>query len=297
MGKTHIIHPQKRKKRRRRKGSGAFSWESSGSASRGKKGKRFKWMAFTALLVALPGLLILGFRLNSSPRLGKIPTTMEKIAKKEAETISLPNQPLDPSVKSEQALAALLAFVNAPDNSMRCDHVIGRRTIRNILEGFYKKRERTLPARVINPTVAAVEVGGREIVIVSFVDENGKSKAAPFEWDVDGYRLHWEAFVGYGEISWQEFFDQKPMGEFKMRANLYLPENSGSEDLTVLLSHPELSSPKVVRILKGSLAARMLSSYPFVTDIPVLIGIRWPEKDDLSLPVVTRWFHRDWIDP
>jgi hypothetical protein len=208
-------------------------------------------------------------------------------------------QPLDPSVKSERCIAALLAFINAPDHPARCEFVFGGIALRDTIERHYSENSNSLPARLINPAVSAVAMDDREIIIVSFSDEHATAKAAPFEWDGEAYRLHWEAFAGYGEITWQQFFDLRPEGEFAMRAKLFIPENAEIRDaaITALISHPDLSSPRFVTIPTASDTYLQLAACPPASDIPALIGIRWLNDKPTALPVVSRWIHRDWIAP
>ena len=236
-------------------------------------------------------------RQHSSPR--AIPSRPAQASVLEVVESESPSaaQPIEPSVKSERCVTALLEFINAPDHRTRCEFVFGRIAMRDILEKHYAEVGHCIPRRVINPDVSAVAMQDREIIIVSFSDENGKVNAAPFEWDGDSYRLHWEAFAGYGEISWQQFFDSRPDGEYEMRVKLFIPENSEIQKgaITALLSHPDLPSPKFVTIPAGSNTYRQLANCKAATDVPALIGIRWPKDRALARPVISRWIHRDWI--
>lgn len=210
--------------------------------------------------------------------------------------------PADQAGKSEAVIAVLLAIVNSPDHTSRCEHIIGRSAMHDRLESHYGREGRLFPTRIINPSVTAIETNNREILLVSFINESGKRISAPFEWDGDAYRLHWEAMTGYGDVPWETFFNERPQGVYEMRANLYLPREAGdlpenAERITALLSHPELPKPRTVAIPVGSEAHRQLLALPPDTDIPAHIGIQWMEGDVASLPIVSRWLHRDWIRP
>lgn len=218
----------------------------------------------------------------------------------ESPSPSLP--PGDGKGKSEAVIAVLLAFVNSKDHIRRCDYIVGRATKLERLESYYDKDGYPLLGRIINPAVTALEMNDREILIVSFINEAGKRISAPFEWDNDSYRLHWEAMTGYCEVPWEIFLKNRPKGEFEMRANLYLsqtmrdiPNEAGW--ITAFLSHPDLPEPQTVAIPVGSEAYKQLLALPPNTDVPARIGIRWVENENLSLPVVARWYHRDWINP
>ena len=304
MGATYIIKPGNRERRRRRKRSAAApSWENTRREDSGGGGKHFREFVFFGVIATLVAAIPVWMYFVPSPETEKLPETPALEAKTVTTEVSPFSPPLEPSEKSDQAIAALLAFVNATDNRIRSQYVIGRLAMCDTLEDYYGKFDHKVPARIINPAVSSVETGGREIVIVSFVDENGRTNAAPFEWDADAYHLHWEAFVGYGEIPLQKFFSSRPKGEFKVRVKLFIPENQvdgdgAKKDITALVSHPDLPSPGFVRVPVDSVAFQRLSRLPPGTDVPALITIRWPKNvTEPSLPVLSGWIHRDWIRP
>jgi hypothetical protein len=214
----------------------------------------------------------------------------------------VPIPPTGTNEKSEAVIAALLAFVNSPNHASRCRHLIGRSKMREQLEAYYGKQGHSFPKRIINPTVTAFEVGYREIIIILFIDQDGKRISAPFEWDIDGYRLHWEAMTGSGDIPWQDFFDRRPEGDFNMRVNLFVPKidhelPNDNNRIIALISHPDLQQARTVAIPVGSEVHNQLLDHPSETDIPAHIGIQWLDGEGSLLPVLTKWHHRDWIAP
>lgn len=290
-----------RKSRRTKRGRGspkAACWESAEriGADDGPQRSKGLWIVVFAAAILAAATASLYWKPFSRQAMPSPP--LQPPAGELVESVAPPAaQPLGPSEKSERCTALLMSFINAPDHATRCGFVFGRLAMRDILERHYSENGHSLPRRVINPAVSAVAIQDREIIIVSFFDENGKAKAAPFEWDGDEYRLHWEAFAGYGEIAWQQFFDLRPEGEYAMRANLFIPENAEIREggITALLSHPDLTAPRFVTLPAGSDAYLQITGCPPATDVPALIGIQWPEDGDTDLPVVSRWIHRDWI--
>jgi hypothetical protein len=219
---------------------------------------------------------------------------------KEANITVVCEPPAKPEAKSEAVISELLSFVNDRTHTARSKRMHGQADALEYLEDFYNQRGNALPRKIINPAVSAVDFKDREVLLVAFLDENSRSWSAPFEWDGRSYRLHWEAMVGYGDISWHEFFEKRPKGTFKMRANFFLPENEvfdpvATDHIVALMSHPELIRSASVLIQNGSEIQRQLSRYPRTTDIPGIVEIEWPEGEG-NQPRLTRWLQRDWID-
>ena len=213
--------------------------------------------------------------------------------------MNLPPPPADPKAKSDAAVAALLAFINAPNHTARSALVYEKEHAREHLETYYEKRRHLLPAKVLNPAVSAVNLNDREILLVTFLDENGRQWSAPFEWDRNAFLLHWEAMTGFGEISWQEFLENKPQGEFTMRATFYVPpddlDQSHDQDyITVLMSHPDLEKPTSVLIGRNSEVHHQISFYPKGKDIPAIVKIKWADRGN-SQPELTKWYQTNWI--
>jgi len=208
-------------------------------------------------------------------------------------------QPSDPEAQSEAVIKALLEFINAPDHVSRLNCMYEQVDAMPELIDYYGKRGNALPQRVVNPSVSAINLAGKEILLVSFVDQDARGWSAPFEWVRGSYRLHWEAMTGYGEISWQQFFQSRSAGKFIMRAKFFIPEedyrpSSFSNEVVVLLSHPELEKPRTVVVRKDSEAYQQLTHYPRSQDIPAIVEIHWPVSSS-QFPEVTRWQQRDWI--
>jgi len=212
----------------------------------------------------------------------------------------IPAVPSSPEKKSETAIAALLEFVNAPSHQERAHGTYERtETVEHLIE-YYDQRGNSLPQRVINPTVSALSLRDRELLLVSFTDQDGRQWSAPFEWKGNSYLLHWEAMVGFGEISWDEFFQDRPKGHFVMRANFFLPENDtvrplATDRIVILVSHPELAQAAGVEVQIGSEVHQQLMGFPRLIDIPAMVDLYWPEGEN-AMPLLSRWLQRDWIE-
>jgi hypothetical protein len=105
--------------------------------------------------------------------------------------------------------------------------------------------------------------------------------------------------VGFGEVSWSDFFQKRPKGNFVMRANFFLPESDAVQPLTgdfvvILMTHPELAQAASVEVRVGSEAHQQLMEYPRLTDIPAMVELHWPEGQN-RMPLLSRWMQRDWI--
>ncbi|MFT3991303.1 MAG: hypothetical protein QM680_07820 [Luteolibacter sp.] len=202
--------------------------------------------------------------------------------------------------RSQAAVDSLIAFLNSPDASSRTQWLFGGQPGANILEQYDKSVSREMPRRVINPSVSAMRVKGREILLVLFKDHQQRSWSAPFEWDRGTYRLHWEAMTGYGEIPWQTFRDKKPPGRYRMRANLFLPaapfQTSPLEDMAVIsLTHPELPVPMTALIPRTSELFSQLETLGPSGDFPAVIEIEWKPSQESIGPTITGLVHRDWL--
>lgn len=210
-----------------------------------------------------------------------------------------PPPPASPDEKSQAATSALLGFVNDPSHETRANRIFEKANALENLVQYYDSRKNTLPRRIINPSVSALNLRDRELLLVSFTDQDGRQWSAPFEWKGDSYLLHWEAMVGFGEISWNEFFDNRPKGHFVMRANFFVPEKDTFSPLTadrmvILMSHPDLAKAANVEVRVGSEVHQQLMDFPRLTDIPAMVDLYWPEGEN-GMPMVSRWLQRDWI--
>ena len=248
----------------------------------------------TAAIFAVTLMLVVGLLLRG----GHPPVEARKLpAKLAAPPVSEP--PAKAEAKSEAVISELLGFVNDPTHAARSRRMFGQAEALANLENYYDQRGNTLPRKMVNPSVSAVNFKDRELLLVAFLDESGRAWSAPFEWDGGSYRLHWEAMTGFGEISWRAFLENRPKGVFTMRANFFLPENEifdplATDHLVVLMSHPDLPLPASVLVPNGSNIYRQLASHPRATDIPGIVEIKWPEGNS-ERPVLTRWIQRDWI--
>jgi hypothetical protein len=291
--------PIQRKRRRSKRGhQDELPWDSpeDGIPQAGRGIHQSKPSSIWILGVLLAGGLLLIAVLWCIGR----PSPMPQVAKIEVIPETGGQAPLDPEAKSEAVIAELLSFVNAPNHHDRSMRVYEQANILEYLKKYYNQGEHDFPKRIINPSVSAVNLRDRELLLVAFTDQNGRAWSAPFEWKRGAYRLHWEAMVGFGAISWKEFFGSKPTGHFTMRAKFFLPENEtpspvDPEYVMILMSHPELPQPVSVRVRYGSEAHQQLVSYPRSTDIPGIVEIYWPEGSS-SQPVLSRWLQRDWIE-
>lgn len=227
------------------------------------------------------------------------PEKVSRETQPEAVAVNVSEPPTKPEAKSKAVITELLGFINDPTHAARSKRMHGQADALEHLVTYYDQRGNSLPRKVVNPSVSAMKFKDRELLLVAFQDENGRAWSAPFEWNGSAYRLHWEAMTGFGEISWSDFFKDRPKGHFKVRANFFLPENEvfdpvAKDHVMVLMNHPDLPRAASVLVRGASDVHRQLARYPRATDIPGIVEIHWPdEKTDQ--PVVTRWFQSDWL--
>lgn len=286
---------RRQKHRRRRRQPLGFLWDTEVESGGPPAGKplvinRLGW-CLVACMVA--GVVMLGVWVWQ-PNDG----TGEQ-CRPEQRGASLRQPPADPKTKSDVVIAELLGFINDADHATRSLRIYELVDTIAHLRSYYDKRGRALPKKVVNPAVTAVDLKGREIILVVFQDEAGRTWSAPFEWDRGSYRLHWEAMTGFGEISWQEFFKNHPSGHYKMRATFFLPEEAIESPAAVghavvLMSHPDLEQPVSVLVPLASQTYLRLTSHPRATDIPALVEIHWPDAS-ATQPVLSSWIHDNWI--
>jgi hypothetical protein len=293
-----------RRGKRLRKG-GRFRWEDSSASGTAKRRRRLPrqifWYAFGVLAFIACAIACSIFLIRGIDPLAR----MEVVASKplpETETeppVPVHDPPGEPKDRAEAAIEELVGFVNDANHLERSARIFETEDIPLKLETFYGSRGHSLPKRIINPSVTAADFKGRELLFVAFNDESGRQWSAPFEWDRDRYRLHWEAMTGYGETSWQEFVSERPKGLHRMRLKLYLPE----EGLTLspdgihligLISHPELAQPIGVLVKKNSPVHQSIQSLSQHGDVPALVGIEWPQTGG-DYPIISNWLHLDWL--
>lgn len=285
-------------KKRRRSGSRVsrrgFSWDRSPSRRETRRdSKLIPWtLAVTALLslIAVIAYLVIGPRgfhpdENSARALPRV--TPER---------SDPPTPPPESMEEKRsaALEALLDFANSTSPEQRLAMTADPGLTVAMIEAHASSHPDAQPRSIFNPSVTAVSLHGREILLISFLDHLKRPRSAPFEWIGSSYKLHWEAMNGYGQVPWQVFFTERPRGPLVMRGKIYLSEIApGSPDapLTILLTHPDLERPAVI-----DLAAHLIptfATFPRSRDVPGIFEITWPEQSDR--PLLTRWIQRDWI--
>lgn len=290
--------------KRLRKG-GRFNWENSSVSGTSNRRRRLPRKLFRPVIGALAlvacAVACSVFLIRSIDPLASTAATPSKSAPEVDPEPSIPllEPPLDPKDRANAAIKEILGFVNATSHVERTARIFETDDIPRKLDAYYQSRGHSLPKRIINPSVTAAEFKGRELLFVSFSDESGRLWSAPFEWDRDRYRMHWEAMTGFGEISWDTFFAERPKGVHRMRLKLYLPEDglAVSPDgihLIGLVSHPELVQPMGVLVKKNSPVHRSIEALGQQGDVPALVGIEWPETGG-DQPVICEWLHRDWL--
>lgn len=288
-------------KRRRRSSARTepFQWDAKGGARISRRAKSRSWNRITYFLTLVICFVIVMIVVVLRLRDEHLPVEVRKIPVK-VDISPVNEPPAKAEVKSETVISELLGFVNDPTHAARSRRMFGQAEALEHLENYYDQRGRTLPRKIINPSVSAVNFKDRELLLVAFLDESNRAWSAPFEWDGRSYRLHWEAMTGFGEISWREFLEKRPKGRFKMRGNFFLPQSEtfdpvATDHVVVLISHPDLTRSISVLVRNNSEVHRQLSKLTRATDIPGIVEIQWPEGNG-ERPVLTRWIQRDWID-
>ncbi len=201
-----------------------------------------------------------------------------------------------PSGRSEKTHAAILTvdrFFLAEDSESKKSFLFDE-SESSLMKSYYAKRARP---RMIDPRVTAVELKGREILLVSFRDGEGREWAAPVEWRISEYRLHWGAMVGAGEMDWRQFLARKSQILVTMRVNLTMTDEAffkGEFDgnLSGLLEHPDLEEPLVVLVAPS----RETRALPVGRKIPLMVAMRFNETSSgYKSPLIAKVFHPSWI--
>lgn len=291
---------QIRRKRRRTSHANTegFAWDEPVAGRRRRRRSKHRYLGLFAILLVVGLVLPVIWWIRGSEEEGFI-FAGPKIPAREVSIKDAPAPPASPDEKSQAATAALLGFVNDPSHEARANRIFEKTNALENLVRYYDLRKNALPRRVINPSVSALNLRDRELLLVSFTDQDGRQWSAPFEWKGDSYLLHWEAMVGFGDISWTEFFQNRPSGNFMMRANFFVPENDVLSPLTadrmvILMSHPDLAKSANVEVRVGSEVHQQLMEFPRQTDIPAMVDLYWPEGEN-GMPMLSRWLQRDWI--
>jgi hypothetical protein len=153
-------------------GSGILDWDTpSGSGGRRRKSRLYilRWgMAFTFLALAFSVIL---WSLNGQRESLKL-APLDVLQKKALEED--PAAPSSPEKKSEAVTAALLGFVNDRTHQERALRIYQKTGALERLTEYYDHRGNSLPQRVINPAVSALSLKDRELLLVSFTDQDGR---------------------------------------------------------------------------------------------------------------------------
>ncbi len=247
---------------------------------------------FIVLAVLIGGLVVRTNRSveNSSPSTGALSASHTEAR--------LP--PESPEEKSAAAIALLDSFFKIRNPARRLPLVFNPANEQDAMLDYYGRRGRADPTGLHNRKVTALLEKGREILIVTFDDQDKRRWAAPVEWHTNSYRLHWGSMTGYGETSWDLFVARKPEASSRMRVNIYRPDSTatglhpaGYE--YVLLTHPELPQP-LGALLGSSESLEPLRRTPANTDIPAYVVMQWQDfGPDGKWPVIASLIHRNWI--
>lgn len=290
-----------RKKRRRSSHTTTegFAWDEPLAGRRRRRRSKHRFLGWFGLILVVGLVLPVIWWVRGTDEEG-FKFAEPKIPARDVSIKDAPAPPTSPDEKSQAATAALLGFVNDPSHEARANRIFEKTGALEQLVEYYDLRKNGLPRRVINPSVSALNLRDRELLLVSFTDQDGRQWSAPFEWKGDSYLLHWEAMVGFGDVSWAEFFDNRPKGNFMMRANFFIPENDtfsplAADLIVVLMSHPELEKATSVEVRVGSDVYQQLMSIPRLTDIPAMVDLYWPQGAT-EMPLLSRWLQRDWIE-
>lgn len=208
--------------------------------------------------------------------------------------------PESPEKKTSAAMEALNVFFETKDPTSRSALLFDPESESAAVFDYYMHRDRRDPEVIHDRKVTAVLDKDREILIVTFKDDENRQWAAPFEWKINGYRLHWGSMTGYGDLPWDRFLAEQPTKPVRMRVNIYIPDSESpafipSVHTSVLLTHPELKKP-MGALLGPSSSLTPLLKLPRNTDIPANVTMQWSEFEGAgNWPVITDLIHRNWI--
>lgn len=271
-----------------------FLWDAAGVRYAHSTKSQSNYTIILALMLSISAIFAIVFAVV---RKGKMQPLADHSEMHLVSAIAMP--PESREEKSQAAINVLLGFVNDHSHQERVYRIYEQANVLERLVEYYDNRENILPRRVMNPSVSAVNLRDRELLLISFTDQAGRQWSAPFEWKGDSYLMHWEAMVGFGEISWEKFFQERPEGHFVMRANFFLPESDtfsplSSDRLVILMRHPELTQGVSVEVQVGSEAHQKLRKFPKNKDIPGVVDLCFPEGE-IGMPLLSGWLQRDWI--
>lgn len=275
-------------------------WGAEANLSRWKSlDLRFRRSAQVVAMLVLVGVVALVAAIWTRNRAEEesLHRSPDRVVRSSSEVAPPPERPEE---KSALALAAVDRFFSAARMEEKLDLVFDLRVEAEEVKDYYLTRGRVDPSPEGERKVTAISESGREILIVTFRDQSGRDWAAPLEWHGTGYRLHWGAMTGYGEIPWAKFLE-KPRGEkWKMRLNLYRPADQTAHQLPeghdyVLVTHPELQRP-LGALLAPDSSLQSIQLLPEGRDIPVRVEMIWQDFGEAGeWPVITSLIHRNWI--
>jgi hypothetical protein len=287
--------------RRRRKGEGTRrritsnpeeGWSGQDSPAKVWEGLHRGIRVFFAVGVMV-ALLIVAFIGAESLREKAVPPLDE-----ESGDVPRTEHVLAPESREERsalAIRALDQFFLATGPAARAKYLCDQVDI-PAMDEFYEVPQQH---KIINPKVTAVEVRGREILIITFQDETGVQRAAPMEWKIEGYQLHWGAMMARGQMTWENFLRVKPTDPVAMRVVLSLQKKPSFEidfdgHYFGTIEHPELSQPLPVVIAPRPWVA----SLSVGEKVPLKVLIRYVTlSNGTSWPLVSGLIHLHWISP
>ncbi len=122
-------------------------------------------------------------------------------------------------------------------------------------------------------------------IITTFEDQDFKMQRALIKYDDGAFKLDWESYVGYSEISWEEMKRLKPVQPFTMRVVLSVKDfylyDFSDEKLwqSVSLTNPNVDVTMYGYVKRGSAVEQLVSNFGMTTaNYYLTVKARYPEN-------------------
>lgn len=293
---------RRRKKTQKNQEHGWEHAQDSGTSSRSKEKRQMALMLIggtTLLLSMVVGVFtVMNRKNNANPSIPLSapaqPTTAPIIASLDTPILNESEflakaEPLAKKLMEARSIEEILPLVRNPETS----------SVR--IKAFYPDGKITAPGMSAFNTSGEVTTQG-QIRVVMVSSRDFEDMAIAFFESPDGLKIDWESWVGWSEISWDNFLTTKPSESALFRVTLSAVEyyNFAFSDESKWQSY-QLMSPDGTHSIYGyaekdSLLNAKLKLSPDVKRISVTLALKFPPNDAASNQVAIDKFLADgWV--
>ncbi len=196
---------------------------------------------------------------------------------------------------------AVRGFMSAASPAERSRFVMGGDEVLPLMEEFYGRAGAVLPNGCAEiPDQMSSVAGGELLIGARGVDLDGREIWLSVISGMDGMLVDWESTVGYGELPWSVFLDERPSEEVLMRVYLlrFIDEKEVEKknpSYFYRISGKNQSRSLIAEPIRGSeVESKLAEIVPASESHPATVRLRFREGQPFA--EITELVHDLWVD-